>query len=222
MLGNSANLGPTISSLLNCNLALFPISYLGIPIRPSNLHRADWLPLISRIESRLSTWKAHSLSSAGRLVLVKSVLSAIPSYWMSFLKLPSWVIKKIDSIRRSFLWNGGNAKCLVNWKMVCLHRNHGGLGITDLRTFNQALLSKWLWRLLTPGNFIWKSWILCQHYHSNPHLALHLTTRSHPSPFWSGVLQTLPRVRALFQVKVKSGNRCLFWLDTWYGQIAPR
>lgn len=219
MLGNSDHLGPSFSKLLNCKLSQFPISYLGIPLRPTKLLKTDWIPLINKIENRLCSWKAHSLSSAGRLVLVKSVLSAIPTYWMSFYTLPTWVRNRIDMIRSSFLWNGGRIKKLVNWRTVCLHSNNGGLGIVDLHHFNLALLAKWLWRFLSSGSSLWKPWISSRHYASNPHLALHLTPTIKPSPFWSGVLSTLPRVKSLFHVKAGNGENCLFWLDTWHGQL---
>ena len=37
------------TSLLNCNIGSFPISYLGIPIIPSSLQKQDWQPLINKI-----------------------------------------------------------------------------------------------------------------------------------------------------------------------------
>jgi len=30
---------------------------------------------------------------------------------------------------------------------VCESREAGGLGIKDIRTFNEALLGKWIWRM---------------------------------------------------------------------------
>lgn len=37
-----------------------------------------------------------------RLALTKSVLSALPAYLMSCIKLPQWVIKEIDRIQSFF------------------------------------------------------------------------------------------------------------------------
>lgn len=36
--------------------------------------------------------------------LARSVLSAIPVYFMASFRLPAWVIKRIDQIRRRFIW----------------------------------------------------------------------------------------------------------------------
>lgn len=46
-----------------------------------------------------------------------------------------------------FLWHGtlpqSSKACLVNWDLVCTPKQMGGLGVMDLRTFNNALLMKW-------------------------------------------------------------------------------
>lgn len=60
--------------------------------------------MIDRIESKLGGWKAKMISRGGLLQLVHSVLSTVPIYYMSCFKLPQRVVKKIDQIRRAFLW----------------------------------------------------------------------------------------------------------------------
>lgn len=45
---------------------------------------------------RLAGWKCRSLSFAARVVLINSVLSALPIYFMSIFQVPTTVIKCID------------------------------------------------------------------------------------------------------------------------------
>lgn len=82
---------------------------------------------------------------------MNSVLSSILIYYLSFYSLLARVIKKINSIRKKFLWEGADGKLgsyyLVSWGRVCKYLSQGGLGVLDLRDFNRALLEKWWWRL---------------------------------------------------------------------------
>ena len=45
------------------------------------------------------------LNLAGRRVLVRSVLSALPTFAMTVLKVPKKIIREIDKARRRFLWS---------------------------------------------------------------------------------------------------------------------
>jgi hypothetical protein len=71
------------------------------------------------------------------------VLSSIIIYHMTVFALSKWTIKKIDRIRKSFLWTGTDkatgGQCLVNWKRVQCPRKLGGLGVLDLGRFNRAV-----------------------------------------------------------------------------------
>ena len=84
---------------------------------------------------------------------MNAVLTSIPVYFLTVFSLKKWAFKKIDKIRRSFLWkdaedaNGGH--CLVHWEKAVLPKNKGGLGILDLELFSRALHLRWLW-------FAWK------------------------------------------------------------------
>ena len=62
---------------------------------------------------------------------------------------------KLVTIQRRFLWGGGSDHrkiAWVKWRMVCLPKDKGGLGIKDIKTFNTALLAKWRWEMFQqPG-----------------------------------------------------------------------
>ncbi|KAK1284717.1 hypothetical protein QJS10_CPB21g01370 [Acorus calamus] len=69
------------------------------------------------------------------------------------------ISRKIDAIRRRFLWNGvnrGNARPhLVKWENICLPKSAGGQGAMDLEVMNKALLAKWVWRWATQPTLWW-------------------------------------------------------------------
>lgn len=146
-------------AIIGCKRESLPVTYLGMPLSITQPKRADYLPLIEKLERRLQSWHGRLLSRGGRVQLTRSVLSALPIYYMTCFKLPSWVIRRIDHIRRSFLWgaklSNGRVLSLINWDTVCLPREWGGLGLIDLALQNVSLLLRWWWRPNTAHSSIW-------------------------------------------------------------------
>lgn len=112
-----------------------------------------------------------------------------------------WFIKKIDKLRRNFLWNADEeahgGKCLVNWKRICAPKAVGGLGIKNLSAFSTALRLRWPW-------FEWDD-------------------MDRP---WKGTLTPCDAVdQQLFQsctkITVGNGARTTFWTDRWLDGVAP-
>jgi hypothetical protein len=64
--------------------------------------------------------------------MLNAVLNAIPILYLSFLKLPVKVSKKIVRIQREFLCGGvkgGKKINWVKWSVVCKAKSSGGLGV---------------------------------------------------------------------------------------------
>jgi hypothetical protein len=135
----------------------------------------DYAPLICRIERRVST-TSQFLSYAGRLQLVNSVISSLPTYYMCSLKLPLIVIEIIDKHRKNCLSRGKdfNRKGynLAAWDLVRKPKDKGGLGVINLSVQNDALLLKQLDKFYHKDNIQWVT-LIWQKYYSNfvPHLA---------------------------------------------------
>lgn len=72
------------SKCLNCNQITLPFKYLGIMIGDNPRRIVFWNPIINKIKSRLSTWKGRMLSMAGRICLIKSVITVLPLVYVSF------------------------------------------------------------------------------------------------------------------------------------------
>ena len=101
---------------------------------------------MDKFTSKLDTWKVNLLSLGGRLILVNSVLNAIPTYYLSVIHFPAKVEQELDKIRCRFLWKSqsGHFKgyCLAKWKNICRDKKQDGLGIVNLRNFNTTMKCK--------------------------------------------------------------------------------
>jgi len=58
------------------------------------------------VERRLASWKKLYLSKGGRVTLIYTTLSSIPSYYLSLFPIPVSVAKKLERLQRKFLWSG--------------------------------------------------------------------------------------------------------------------
>jgi hypothetical protein len=114
-----------------------------MPLQLGRPKKQDEQKLVDKVAGRLASWKGKLLNRAGRLALVNVVLSNIPVYYMTSNALSKWAVKKIDKIRRNFLYKGdglgGRPHCPVNWSGTCRDKRLGGLGIKNLEFFNRAL-----------------------------------------------------------------------------------
>ena len=91
--------------------------------------------VFGKFDCRLAGWKCSSLSIGSRLVLVNSILSALPIYLMSFYLLPKWDTDRMDNMRRSFLWKckkDVNSCSFNKLESVCKSKQQGGLGVLDI------------------------------------------------------------------------------------------
>lgn len=101
--------------------------------------------------------KANLLSLAGRHILIQSSSSAIADYVMQGDLLPSLVYQEIGRANHNFLWGSTSEKRkihLINWNIVTLPIDQGGLGIHAARPRNLALLAKLDWKLSTCENMM--------------------------------------------------------------------
>ena len=68
--------------------------------KDSIIKTGKWLKIA--FKKKLSSWKGKFLSYGGRLVLIKSVLSSLAMFMMSFFEVPKGILKKLDFYRSAF------------------------------------------------------------------------------------------------------------------------
>lgn len=165
---------------------VLPVRYLGVPLCTKKLSLSNCDPLIQQVKKKVNSWSARSLSFAGRLLLINTVISGISNFWCSTFTIPKKCIKLINSICGAYLWKGtteGHHSARVSWETVTLAKNEGGLGIRDLLQWNVACNIKLVWLLFFRAGSIWVAWI----------------TKS----------------INFIKVKVGDGRSTRFWTDNW-------
>ncbi|XP_057842846.2 uncharacterized protein LOC131052243 [Cryptomeria japonica] len=171
----------------------FPLKYLGVQLDPGRHQNKMWEEVINKCQVKASSWKNKWLTQAGRIQMIKYVLSAIPIYQMSCFRLSFKVAKELDSLFKKFLWDGAQEKKknpLINWDTTFLLKMEGGAGLRKMDLHNLALGAKLAWKMYAQPH---KSW--CKIMAAKSIITEHLT--------W----------------KIGNGGKAKFWRDSWNGDI---
>lgn len=152
------------------------------------------------------------LSYNGRLILVNSVFSALPTFYMCSLKIPPQVIKQIDTFRKHYLWTKGDinrkGKNIAAWDTACKPKDQGGLGIIDLQSQNDALLMKFLDKFYNSADIPWVT-VTWTRFYSNNQTPPH--ARSPVGSFcWKDILKPFAKFQEIATCQPNKGNTVHF------------
>jgi hypothetical protein len=220
------------SIFLNCRVGVLPFNYLGLPVGANPRRASTWEPMLNSLRKRLGVWGNKYVSLGGRIVLLNSVLNAIPIFYLSFLKISIAVWKKVRKLQREFLWGGKNGVKKINWvkwETICKPKHTGGLGVRDIRLVNISLLTKWRWRLLYVDQQMWKKVSIAK-YGVTPCGKVDLGEDCKPwfsSLWWKDISSIGKNINHNWfsqQVvkKIGNGRQTSFWLDNWLGDFSLR
>jgi hypothetical protein len=65
-----------------------------------------WQHDFGLLKRRLPSWKRMYLSKGGRVTLIKSTLTNLPTYLLSLFPIPANVPNRIEKLQRDILWGG--------------------------------------------------------------------------------------------------------------------
>ncbi|GJW71742.1 RNA-directed DNA polymerase, eukaryota [Tanacetum coccineum] len=207
---------------LGCLILKPPFLYLGLIVGGSMSRVHAWNEVVERVKKRLSKWKMKTLSIGGRLTLLKSVLGSMPIFHMSIFKVPSGVLRTLESIRSHF-FNGhdSNSKkaSWVNWKKVLAPKERGGLGVSSLYALNRGLMFKWVWRFYTQDSSLWARVIKAIHGDDGK---MGVITRAGSKSCWMNIVHETNALLnkgidliKFMRIKLGNGQITSFWEDMW-------
>ncbi|CAM8965691.1 unnamed protein product [Rhodiola kirilowii] len=164
-------------------------NYLGLPNGFSHRKTVSFRNIEEKVARKTRDWKHKLLSSAGREVLIKSVLQAIPIYAMSCFKIPLLLCRKLASEFLKFWWNNNKGRG-IHWlraEELFKDRCNGGMGFRKLEWMNLALLAKQGWRFLTEPNLLVSQLFKARYYPESDVLSAGVGSR--PSYAWRGIVE---------------------------------
>nr|KAJ0194756.1 hypothetical protein LSAT_V11C700351060 [Lactuca sativa] len=181
----------TCARILRCDPGAFPLNYLGAPIGKNMSLEHNWKPIVERVNKKLASWKANSLSSSGRLNLTNVVLGSLPLYYFSLFKAPKSILKNLE-------WS---------WKQF-LHVVEFGLACQMVMAFNEDRKS------------LWKRVICSIHNNNRKHVGA-WAKRSLSGVWFNIVkiiphINDLEvKFSSTYDICLGNGKGTLFWIDDW-------
>ena len=134
--------------------------------------------------------------------------------------MPKSVARRLEKLQRDFLWGGGNGEKkahLVNWEVVCVDKEKGGLGLRKLARLNKALLGKWIWRFACAKEELWKKVLEAKYGQED----FGWRTRKANGVFgvgvWKEILKESDWCWENMAFKVGKGSKFRFWTNPWCG-----
>ncbi|GJU82243.1 RNA-directed DNA polymerase, eukaryota, reverse transcriptase zinc-binding domain protein [Tanacetum coccineum] len=207
---------------LGCLVLKPPFLYLGSYVGGDMYRLQAWNDIVDRVRRRLSNWKLKMLSIGGRLTLVKSVLGSMPIFHMSMFKVPSGILRILESIRCHF-FNGHDMSSKkvswVQWNKVLAPKDKGGLGISSLYALNRGLMFKWVWRFLSQDSSLWSRVIKAIHGGDGN---IGVVSNNGTKSVWMNIVSEINvlskkgiNLMEFLRIKLGNGESTLFWEDSW-------
>ncbi|XP_056691671.1 uncharacterized protein [Spinacia oleracea] len=104
-----------LAALLEVKLVEAHDKYLGMPTGVGRPKTRALEFLKERVWKILKGWKQQLLSFAGREILLKAVVQAIPTYIMSLFRLPLGLCHDIQRMMARFWWGGKEEERKIAW-----------------------------------------------------------------------------------------------------------
>ncbi|KAL6204988.1 hypothetical protein ACLB2K_022254 [Fragaria x ananassa] len=190
--------------------------YLGVPVEVSYSKEEAFGYLVERVKQRTQGWREKLLSAAGKEILIKAVIQAIPTYVMNCFELPKYLCDDMHKLMAQFWWGDKEGKAKIHWlswDKLCRSKRKGGLGFKNMHDYNLALLAKQGWRILQhPDNIV--SRVLKAKYFLDSDF-MDAKLKSGASFIWRSIMAGRQVLAKGVRYQVVNGENIFVWYDKW-------
>jgi hypothetical protein len=190
--------------------------YLGLPALVGKSRVSTFTDIKGKIWDRINGWKEKFLSQAGKEILLKAVIQAIPTYTMSVFQLPKTLCNEINAMMSRFWWGhkeNDRKVAWMNWGKMGRQKEKGGMGFRDIECFNLALLAKQGWRIIqNPDSLVGR--IFKEKYFRHVDF-MKSNLGPNPSYAWRSIWNAIPLLKKGLIWRVGDGNSIKIWGDKW-------
>ncbi|XP_057791044.1 uncharacterized protein LOC131008167 [Salvia miltiorrhiza] len=191
-------------------------SYLGIPSSVGRSKVEIFQMLVDRTRKKSKDWKRRFLFGAGKIVLIKAVLQAIPTYLMSSFAIPKQICQRLNSVAANFFWGQKLDERRIRWKSwnkLCMAKVEEGISFRDLSRFNQAMLAKQVRRLAKNETSLLARSLKARYFPRND---IFLASKAHkPSFVWTSLLVGRDLLARGMVWHLGDGARIRIGIDAW-------
>jgi hypothetical protein len=185
---------------------------LGLPALVGKSRTRAFQSIKNRVWKWLQDWKLKFLSQAGKKILLKAVIQAIPTYSMIVFLLLKTLCLEINSLMQKFWWGHKENESRIHWmswERLGISKKNGGMGFRDLHLFNQALLAKQCWRLLKNEDSIVSKIMKGKYYPRSSILEAPCGNR--PSYAWRSIQGSCGLLKEGLIWRIGNGNKVKIW-----------
>jgi hypothetical protein len=190
--------------------------YLGLPSVIGRTKKKAFHEVKDRIWKRLQGWKEKFLSQAGREVLIKVVIQAIPTYAMSVFSFLASLCVDICSMANRFWWGQREGSRKIHWlskEKLIMSKAKGGIGFPDLHLFNKALLARQGWRLMQNPQSMVARLLKAKYFPHKDFLDASIPTNA--LYVWRSICAATVVLKTGLRWRIGMGSRVKIWKDAW-------